>query len=612
VLAEDTVMSQLDLLVESVTDYAIALLDIHGHILTWNRGAEKIYGYTPDNVISRSVAVLYEDSRKLKERLSSARNLGSSTTTDWRVRKDGTRLWVRAVYTALFDPPGTLCGFGEISEDCTESRQTNDMFRSVTSSLRSHIAVVDASATILVVNDAWNRFAVENGASVEAVGVGVNYMDICRRATGERSEEAYPAQCGLDSVLKRSVEEFTLEYPCPAPDVERWFLMSITPWGLDGGGAVVSHTDITERVLAEQRLRSSEAHYRSLIENEVDVVSILKPDGTICFESPALEPVLGYRPEELVGKNAFDYIHPNDLPVVKEEIANTLRTSDASRPVEFAFRHKDGSWRTLESVARNLLANPTVQGIIVDSRDITPRRKAEAELREKEAALKSSHEQLQALTGRLLEAEERERRRLSRELHDDLNQKLAVLAVDLGSLGRSVRNSSPEAVEQSLRDMQVQLVKVSDEVRIMAYQLHPSILDHLGLAVALRSYCSEFSKRENIHVKLFHRNVSTAVAPGVATCLYRITQEALRNVAKHAKTNRASVSIVGSTDFVTLTIRDWGVGFQSDEIKSQISLGLTSMTERARQIGGELNIESTPGKGTTLTVRIPWPQGESQ
>ena len=213
---------------------------------------------------------------------------------------------------------------------------------------------------------------------------------------------------------------------------------------------------------------------------------------------------------------------------------------------------------------------------------------------------------MRALTGRLLEAEEGERRRLSRELHDDLNQKLAMLAVDLGTIVRSLRDTTSEEIEREIREVQARVVKVSDEVRTMAYQLHPSILDHLGLAVALRSYCAEFAKRENIEVKCFHRNIKAPVSPEVASCLYRITQEALRNVAKHANAERVAVALVGAKNHITLMIRDFGIGFRTDAIKSQPSLGLISMTERARQVGGELKIESTPENGTTLTVQIPW------
>ncbi len=599
------------LLIENNQRYAILVLDSTGQIESWNAAAQQIYHFNADEIIGRNFRVLYSvadvNSGAPEADLREAHAKGGTTIERWRLRNDGSRFWASIHLTPLFNPSRDLYGYGEISEDCTESRRKNEMYGSMMNSLRAHIAVVDQDGKILMVNDRWKRFAMENGLpDTERVGPGVNYLDVCRRAKGAFSEEAQQALKGLQAVLRRSLDEFTLEYPCPSLRTDRWFLLSAMPWGSNGGGAVISHTDITEHVHAERKLRDSEEHYRALIDNEVDVVTILKPDGTIRFESPALERILGYAPEELVGKNAFDFVNPADLPAVQKELGFVLSTSEPSKPVEFGFRHKDGSWRILEGVARNLIANPSVKGIIVNSRDITERREAEAELRQKEAALKSSHEQLRALTGRLLEAEEGERRRLSRELHDDLNQKLAMLAVDLGTIVRSLRDTTSEKIEREIRDVQARVVKVSDEVRMMAYQLHPSILDHLGLAVALRSYCAEFAKRENIVVKCFHRNIKASVSPEVASCLYRITQEALRNVAKHANAERVSVALVGAKNHITLRIRDFGIGFRTDAIKSRPSLGLISMTERARQVGGELKIESTPENGTTLTVQIPW------
>lgn len=600
-------MSQLQLFVEAVNQFAIFLLDSVGRITSWNCGAEKIYGHSPAEILDQSCAILYPDkeAHTAEVALQAAALSGSYSTFLWQERKDGSRFWAHVVLTPIFQS-GDLCGFGHITEDRTDALRASEMYRSVMNSLRTQIAVVDDTGTILMVNDAWNRFAIENGTLLESAAVGINYLDLCREKSGEGAEFAARALDGLQAVLQQDRDEFTMEYLCPSETGERWYLLSITPFGFNGGGAVLTHADVTERVKAEQKLRGSEEHYRALIDNEVDVVTILEPDGTVCFESPALERILGYKPEELVGRNAFDFINPADVPRVKEEVERTLSSNEPSRPIEFAFRHKDGGWRILESVARNLLSNPAVRGIIVNSRDITARREAEAALRTNEAALKASHEQLQALTGRLLEAEERERRRLSRELHDDLNQKLAVLAVDLGALGRALRTSGSEEVERELRDMQTRIVRISDEVRTMAYQLHPSVLDHLGLAVALRSYCAEFAKREDMVVKFHHRNVNGFVTPEIASCIYRITQEALRNIAKHANTNRASVSLVRSATRVTLKIRDWGAGFRTDVVRLRPSLGLTSMTERARQIGGELTIESSPGSGTTLTVHLPW------
>jgi signal transduction histidine kinase len=258
-------------------------------------------------------------------------------------------------------------------------------------------------------------------------------------------------------------------------------------------------------------------------------------------------------------------------------------------------------YRVVESIARNLLANPAVEGVIVNSRDITQRREAEIALRKRDAELTVSRNKLRALNARLLETEDRERRRISRELHDDLNQALAALAVDIGALNRlAVRERRQEILR-----LQERVVTMSDGVRRLAYRLHPSILDHLGLAVALRSYCDEFARREGIKIEFLHRNVDTGIAPQVASCVYRVAQEALRNVAKHSKAQLACVHVVGTNRFVNLVVKDLGKGFDPDGVGVGQSLGLTSMEERTRSLNGRFQVSSSPGRGTTVKMRVP-------
>jgi signal transduction histidine kinase len=243
-------------------------------------------------------------------------------------------------------------------------------------------------------------------------------------------------------------------------------------------------------------------------------------------------------------------------------------------------------------------------GIVVSSRDNTARHAAEEALRERDAALERTNEKLQTLAAHILSAEEEERRRISRELHDDLNQRLAVLAVDVGVCIRQAPMVVPEELQAKLRSIQQAIADVSESIRLMAHRLHPAVLDDLGITVALRSFCEEFARRHGMHVRFVHHRVPRLDSEA-RTGMYRIAQEALWNIAKHAHARRAVVAITARPQCLRLRVRDWGVGFQPNSPGARRGLGLISMEERARMLGGSFAISSQPGKGVRITVDIP-------
>lgn len=230
-------------------------------------------------------------------------------------------------------------------------------------------------------------------------------------------------------------------------------------------------------------------------------------------------------------------------------------------------------------------------------REIAERKQAEGELHK-------NREELRALAARLMTVQEEERRRISCELHDDLNQKLAVSVMNAEAAER--RWSPQEDVNRErLRAIRNEIAELSDDVRKLAYRLHPSILDHLGLAIALQSHVEEFGKREEIEALFTQRNLPEAMPQPVATCLYRVAQEALRNVAKHAKASRVVVRLAQCDHSLHMSIFDSGVGFTPPKGKELQGLGFVSMQERVRLVGGRMSIRSRPNRGTCLFIRVP-------
>jgi signal transduction histidine kinase len=234
--------------------------------------------------------------------------------------------------------------------------------------------------------------------------------------------------------------------------------------------------------------------------------------------------------------------------------------------------------------------------------DITERQCADRVLRE-------SRQELRALAGRLINVQEEERRRISRQLHDDLSQKLALLAFDTGSLILAPP-VPPGHMKELLLSLQARVVQLSQDVRQIAHQLHPSILEDLGLTAALRELCEEFSAREGVEVVFEQETMPEALPVEVSSCLYGVAQEALHNVSKHARASKVRLMVNGSPEGVCLSIQDEGVGFDLEARASRHGLGIISMKERVGLVNGEFSIRSDPGHGTTVTVFAPVPKEE--
>ena len=222
--------------------------------------------------------------------------------------------------------------------------------------------------------------------------------------------------------------------------------------------------------------------------------------------------------------------------------------------------------------------------------------------------IRKSQSDYQELAGRLLTVQETERRRLARELHDDLSQRLAAMAIETGFVERDLL-SVPQAAVARIREIGRGLVDLSGSVHDISRRLHPSILEDLGLPDAIRSQCDGLARCEPIEVQFESRDCPPRIPLSTSLCLYRVTQESLRNIVKHARATRVSISLTANKDTVHLLIEDYGRGFDPAQVPDEIGLGLISMRERARLIQGEIIVKSQPGQGTTIEIKAPLKEG---
>ncbi len=232
------------------------------------------------------------------------------------------------------------------------------------------------------------------------------------------------------------------------------------------------------------------------------------------------------------------------------------------------------------------------------------RKQGEETLRESARLLRQNENDLRGLAGKLICAQEEERSRIARELHDDLAQRLTVFSIDLGRLEKKLLDQ-PAPVQESLREMQNTIVGISEDAHNLSRQLHPSALDDLGLIKAVKSECAIFARREGIEVVFNHENIPRDISKDLSLSLYRIVQEGLNNISKHACAEHISVSLTSIDHVVVLSVQDNGIGFDWAEVKRHPGLGFSSMRERARFIRGEFLIWTELKKGTTITVRAP-------
>jgi two-component system, NarL family, sensor histidine kinase UhpB len=345
----------------------------------------------------------------------------------------------------------------------------------------------------------------------------------------------------------------------------------------------------------------SDQRFLALTKHSSDIISLLDAEGRLVFNSPAAERISGFSPAELAGVNTFELIHPEDQPQVAEAFRTVLAAPGATATVQYRYRTKAGGWTWMEAVATNLLDDPEVGGVVANSRDITDRKRAEAALRE-------SEERLRALTVRMQDALEEEQSRLARDLHDDLAQLLTGLKLDLSRLERRLVEAGAQGwIEDCLVAATDQVDQAHASVRRIAAGLRSPSLDALGLAEALASEARRFEARFGVRCEVRVAPLLT-LPPESATAIYRITQESLTNVARHAGATRVQVALAIEGDEVVLRIEDDGRGPATWPVGSA-GLGLLGMSERAARLGGTARLERATGGGAAVVTRLPLESG---
>ena len=353
---------------------------------------------------------------------------------------------------------------------------------------------------------------------------------------------------------------------------------------------LVREQAVMERKVVEQERLLSENRFRQFFETVPEFCYIISPNGEIVDANLAACAALGYTKDEIVGKPLSALYAPECVPTMRN-LVEKWRAVGEVRNEEMVVITKQGERRT---VLLNAGCVRDSDGNIVHSTsvqvDITERKRAE--------------EALSGMSRKLIEAQDQERTRIGRDLHDDIVQRLVLLSIGLEGVQQDVPDSVAE-LGKRIGDLQNQTTQITNDVQVMSHELHSSKLEYLGIVEAMNNFCKEFGERQRLELDFQSHDLPASVPTELSLSLFRVLQEALRNATKHSGVKSFEVRLWGGAGELHLTVSDLGAGFDTDAAMKSTGLGLTSMQERLRLVGGELSINSQPKRGTTIHARVP-------
>jgi two-component system CheB/CheR fusion protein len=394
----------------------------------------------------------------------------------------------------------------------------------------------------------------------------------------------------------------------------RWYLLRIRPYRTSENkieGLVVVFLDIDQLRSTQQHALQAHHFASSVVESVPVPIVVVNEHCAIETANTAFRELTRLNAKELDGRSLPDLVNLLwRMEGMGERLGNLLNDAE----VRLDFEHESqGPEKKILLVKGQALTTDGKKVLLLMIDDITVQREAErlvsqqkealeTEMEEATSTLSRTKEQLRGLTNHLFHVQEEERQRVARELHDDVSQRLSFLEMLLSDVSAS---PIPEESAKKMEAARNELQGLNTDVREMSHRLHPRVLKDLGLAAALRGLIEEFDRREGMPATFSSRNLPESLRDEAATAIYRITQEALRNVAKHAGRTHVKVALQSEDHSLELKVKDFGVGFDLEAADNSEGLGLISMQERARMAGGSLAVDSELGAGTTVTVRLP-------
>ena len=572
----------------------IALEDLEGRPFFVNPALCSMLGFSEEEMRSKH-CVEFSPSEDAKKDWALFEQLRAGAIDHYQIekrffRRDGSLIWGRLSISLSKDSGSPLVV--AMVEDITEKRaalfavrESEERFRLVANNVPVMIWMSGPDKRCTYVNQRWLEFT---GRSSEAElasdwAAGIHPEDF------EGALEAYTR------AFDRR-EPFQIEYRLHRKDGEyRWVFDHAVPrFNEDGSfaGYIGSTIDVMERKRVENERRLAEdklQEYERTVEGLEEMIAVIDREYRYLIANNRFVRIRNMTKEQVVGHFAYEVLNKRVFEdVVKEKVDECFQGKVVRYEMKYTYpelgeRDVFVSYFPIEGAT-------TVDRVACIVQDITERKRAE--------------EALSTVSQRLIEAHEEERTRIARELHDDINQRVGLVAAYLDQWKQSLLAVAPELAQQ-IEETRDEVEHLGSDIQTLSHRLHSPKLELLGLAATAASLCREVSDRQGVQIDFDTENIPKDVPEEISLCLFRVLQEALQNATKHSGSRHFQVLLLGRSNEVELTVHDSGIGFEPEEVIKGTGLGLTSMKERLKLVDGKLCIDSKPQHGTTIRARVP-------
>ncbi|MCK4723605.1 MAG: PAS domain S-box protein, partial [Dehalococcoidia bacterium] len=596
---------------------AITIRDLEGNIFEVNQAASNLIGYTVDELASMNIRqFLTPESFNIAMEMQQRKIEGETASQRYElelVRKDGTRAIIETMISIITEDEQPMA-VQEMSRDITERKWAEKMLKE---SERELSQIVEGNSIPTFVLDKEHRITHWNKSCENLTGISASEVIGTRRQWSPfyPKERLVMADIVVDKVPEEEIAKYygvkysksaLIEGAYEAEDFfpqlgesGKWLFFTSAPLRDHEGnviGAIETLQDITERKQAEEAVKQSERRYRDLFDSASEAIFIRDLKGRILEVNQAASDLTGYTVDELATMNIRQYLTPASLNIAMEMQRRQIEGATAGQRFELEIIRKDGVKAIIEVAIRLITGsgNGKPTGVQAIARDVTEERK----MRD------SMHFYLQ----KILVAQEEERKRIARDLHDDTSQSLLLLTHQLDAIASDPKNKLTEPVREKLNQVYNLAVDTLGSLRRYAQDLRPAILDDMGLVAALEWMADKLITEDGIDTDVQLDIQRQDLPHEVQLVLFRIGQEALGNVKRHAEASKVVIRLESRAGDIKMTIVDNGKGLaqiQVSDLSSAGKLGIMGMRERAQLLGGTLSIESELGKGTAVIVMIP-------